>query len=113
MATRLVGPSKVLELIWSAGMVPAGEALDVDLFSRGVPHEELEAETRALAAELAARAPMALALVKQAVYGTATSSLEGTLETEMVYQLRCFQSEDAKEGLRAFLEKRDPTFRGA
>lgn len=110
---RLVGPSKALELIWSGAMVPADEALELGLFSRVVPHEGLEAETRALAAELAARAPLALALAKQAVYGTAASSLAETLETEMSYQLRCFQSEDAKEGLQAFLEKRDATFRGA
>jgi enoyl-CoA hydratase/carnithine racemase len=110
---RLVGPSKALELIWSAAMVPADEALRLGLFSRVVAHERLEAETRAVAAELAARAPMALALAKQAVYGTAASSLTETLETEMDYQLRCFQSEDAKEGLQAFLEKRNPTFRGA
>jgi enoyl-CoA hydratase/carnithine racemase len=109
---RLVGPAMALELIWGGAMVPADEALRLGLFSRVVPHERLERETRAVAAELASRAPLALALAKQAVYGTATSSLAETLETEMDYQLRCFQSQDAGEGLRAFLEKRDPTFRG-
>jgi 2-(1,2-epoxy-1,2-dihydrophenyl)acetyl-CoA isomerase len=110
---RLVGTSKALELIWSGAMLPASEALAMGLFSRVVPHERLAAETDALARELAARAPLALALAKQAVYGSASSTLAETLEMELDCQLRCFQSADAKEGLQAFLEKRDPTFRGA
>jgi enoyl-CoA hydratase/carnithine racemase len=72
----------------------------------------IHAEARAPAADRASRALLALARAQQAVYGTATSSLAETLEMEMDYRLRCFQREDAREGLQAFRAKRDPIFRG-
>jgi enoyl-CoA hydratase/carnithine racemase len=109
---RLVGPAKALELIFSAAMVPAAEALRLGLFNRLVPHERLAEETRSLAAELAAKPPMALALAKRAIYASGDASLSGMLDVELEHQLACFQSEDAKEGLRAFLEKRPPVFQG-
>jgi 2-(1,2-epoxy-1,2-dihydrophenyl)acetyl-CoA isomerase len=109
---RLVGPAKALELIFSAEMVPAAEALRLGLFNRVVPHAELAARTRALAAGLAAKPPMALALAKRAIYASGDASLSLMLDVELEHQLACFQSDDAKEGLRAFLEKRPPVFRG-
>jgi 2-(1,2-epoxy-1,2-dihydrophenyl)acetyl-CoA isomerase len=109
---RLVGPAKALELIYTAEMVPAEEALRLGLFNRVVPQERLADETRALAAALAAKPPLALAMAKRAVYGSDDASLSRMLDVELEHQLACFQSEDAKEGLRAFLEKRTPAFRG-
>ncbi len=109
---RLVGVAKALELIFSAEMVPAEEALRIGLVNRVVPHEQLAAETRAVATMLAAKPPLALALAKRAVYASDAAGLSEMLDVELEHQLACFQSEDAKEGLAAFLDKRAPRFRG-
>ncbi len=109
---RLVGPAKALELVFTAEMVGAEEALRLGLFNRVVPHERLAAETDALARELAAKPPLALALAKASIYASDRSSLDSMLAREMDNQLRCFRSADALEGLTAFLEKRRPVFRG-
>jgi enoyl-CoA hydratase/carnithine racemase len=110
---RLVGPAKALELMFSAEMVPAEEALRLGIFGRVVPHDRLAEETKALAAQVAAQPPIALALIKQAVYRSGDGALSDALDLELAHQLRCFQSADVKEGLAAFLAKRSPTFRGA
>lgn len=109
---RLVGPAKALELIYSAEMLDAQEAHRLGLFNRVVPHDQLGDETRALAQALAAKAPLALGLAKQAVYQSGDRSLAEMLDLELDHQIRCFQSRDAREGLQAFLEKRRPTFHG-
>ncbi len=109
---RLVGASKALELVFSAEMVPADEAFRLGIFSRVVPHDQLEAETRKLAGMLAAKPPIALALAKRAIYESEHRSLEEMLQMELEHQLACFESDDAREGLQAFLEKRTPIFRG-
>jgi len=110
---RLVGPSKALELIFSGEMIDAAEAERLGLFTRVVPHDRLEEETEALARTLAAKPPLALALAKRAVYESGQRSLEQMLQLELEHQLRCFRSADAREGLRAFLDKREPSFRGS
>jgi enoyl-CoA hydratase/carnithine racemase len=110
---RLVGAAKALELMFSGEMVPAPEAARLGIFGRVVPHERLAEETRALAARIAGQPPIALALIKRAVYQSGAASLREALDTELDHQLRCFQSADVKEGLAAFLQKRPPAFRGA
>lgn len=110
---RLVGPAKALELIFTADMIDAAEALRIGLFNRVVPHDTLGEETRALALQLAAKPPIAMARAKRAIYASGDASLQEMLALELENQLACFESEDAKEGLAAFLEKRSPTFRGA
>ena len=74
--------------------------------------DALAGETDAFARLLAAKPPMALALVKEAVYQSDASDLSDMLDVELRHQLRCFASDDATEGLNAFLEKRSPEFRG-
>lgn len=110
---RLVGPAKALELVLTGDMVDAVEAHRIGLFNRVVPHTQLEAETRRLAERLAAKPPLALALAKKAIYQSGHRQLSGMLDIELDHQLQCFTSEDAREGFEAFLEKRDPHFRGA
>jgi len=109
---RLVGAAKALELIFGAEMVSADEALRLGLFTRVVPHDQLGTVTRDVAQSLARKPPKALALVKKAVYASDRHTLDDQLDMELAHQLACFQSEDAKEGLAAFLEKRAPAFRG-
>ena len=109
---RLVGASKALELMFTGEMIGADEGYRIGLFNRVVPHEQLGAETQKLARLLAAKPPMALALVKQAVYASGNHNLDTMLDIELDHQLRCFASEDATEGLNAFLEKRQPLFSG-
>lgn len=109
---RLVGLAKALELIFTADMVDAQEALRLGLFNRIVPHERLVEETRALADRLAAKPPIALALAKQAIHKSVHATLHTALDIELDHQSRCFKTEDAKEGISAFLEKRTPVFRG-
>jgi enoyl-CoA hydratase/carnithine racemase len=109
---RLVGPAKALELIFTAEMVGAAEALRLGLFNRVVPAVALPEATRSLALQLAAKPPVALALAKAAIYDSGDRTLAEALDTELRHQLRCFGTEDTKEGLDAFLSKRSPVFRG-
>ncbi len=109
---RLVGSSKALQLVYSADMIDAEEASRIGLFDRVVPHERLVEETAAYARMLANKPPIALALAKRAIYESERLGLDEMLDLELEHQMRCFKSEDAKEGLQAFLEKRSPSFRG-
>ncbi|HJR64565.1 MAG TPA: enoyl-CoA hydratase [Gemmatimonadaceae bacterium] len=107
---RLVGPAKALELFWLAELIDAGECLRLGLFNRVVPHGALERETREVATALAAKPALSLSLAKRAVYQSMDRSLSEMLDYELDAQLRCFESSDAAEGIRAFMEKRTPTF---
>jgi len=109
---RLVGPSRALELIWSTEMVTAARCLELGLVNRMVPAGRLAEETAQWAARLAALPPIAVRLVKQAVYHGDRSDLASALAREAEYQSICFNSEDATEGLAAFASKRDPIFHG-
>ncbi|MEP6574715.1 MAG: enoyl-CoA hydratase/isomerase family protein [Gemmatimonadota bacterium] len=109
---QLVGPSRALELIWSAEMIDAGRCLELGLFNRVVPHASLHEATATWAARLAALPPIAAGLAKHAVYDSYRSDLSAALAFEYEAQAKCFQSEDAAEGIAAFTSKRVPTFRG-
>ena len=109
---RLVGPAKALELIMTGEMLDARKAERLGIFNRVVPAEDLAEATTTLARQLAAKPPMAMALAKQAIYRSDGQTLDAMLDVELDHQLRCFDSEDATEGLNAFLEKRQPMFRG-
>ena len=92
--------------------VSADEALRLGLVNRVVPDEALEDETRKLAERLREAPPIAIAAAKQAVYIGANQDLETMLRYEVEAQMRCFESRDGKEGVRAFLERRTPHFTG-
>jgi 2-(1,2-epoxy-1,2-dihydrophenyl)acetyl-CoA isomerase len=109
---RLVGPAKALELMFTAEMVDAAEALRIGLFNRVVRHDRLADETMTFARALADKPPIALALAKRAVYESEGSDLPRMLDLELEYQLQCFKTEDAGEGFTAFIEKRAPTYHG-
>lgn len=109
---RIVGVSKALELVFTGDMIDAREAHRIGIFNRLVPADELAAATRELAKQLADKPPIAMALAKKALYQSGTADLEAMLAIEFEFQMRCFKSHDASEGLNAFLEKRKPNFQG-
>ncbi len=109
---RIVGVSRALELMWTGRMVKADEALQLRLFDRVVSANALEVEVTRLAEELAAAAPQAVARIKASVYASAEGNLAEALRREHESQAELFRGEDAREGFRAFLEKRRPEFKG-
>lgn len=109
---RLVGPAKALELIWTTDTVDAPTALALGIVNRVVPADQLVAETRALAARLAAAAPLSLALAKRAVNRALEVGLPEALDYEASLQGIAGRSADHAEGMSAFLEKRPARFTG-
>jgi len=98
---RLVGPAKALELVWSARMVPAAEALALGLFDRVVPHERLQAEARALARLWASHPPLAVRRAKEALYLSEQRSLSAMLDLELAQQMELFATPEAQRRIGA------------
>jgi enoyl-CoA hydratase/carnithine racemase len=109
---RLVTPNKACELFFLGETIDANEALRLGMINYIVEPAELETETRKLAERLRAAPAISVAAAKQAVYMSQTAEMEEMLRFETEAQLRCFESEDGREGVRAFLEKREPKFTG-
>src|SRR5438445_3972154 len=98
---RLVGPSTALELVWSARMVPAAEALALGLFDRVVPQERLQAEARALARLWASQPPLAVRRAKEALYVSEQSTLASMLELELAQQMELLATPEAPRRIRS------------
>ena len=109
---RLVGKGRALELLLTGGMVPADEALRIGLVNRVVPAAEVLDAARAIAAEIAANAPVAVEYCLAAVSSGLEMPLEEALRMEAALFGLCFASEDMREGTSAFLEKRKAAFKG-
>lgn len=109
---RLVTPNKACELFFLGDSINAEEALRLGLINFVVAPSELEAETRKLAERLREAPAIAIAAAKQAVYMSQSAELEEMLRYENEAQMRCFDSDDGAEGVRAFLEKRPAKFTG-
>jgi 2-(1,2-epoxy-1,2-dihydrophenyl)acetyl-CoA isomerase len=103
---RLVGTSKALELVWSARMVPADEALRLGLFDRVVPHVQLSPEARRLAELWAGQPPEAVRGAKEALYASEMSSLASMLDREIAQQNELFTTPEARQRIAAALPKR-------
>jgi len=109
---RLVGMDKACLLTWTGDMIDAKEAERIGLVTMVVPHNELETATRELAEKLAKSAPLAIQRSKRALYEGLDMDIESTMKYIQQLMREIQQSADYKEGTRAFLEKREPIFRG-
>jgi enoyl-CoA hydratase/carnithine racemase len=109
---RQLTPNKACEMFFLGETMNADEALRLGVVNYVVQPAELEAETRKLAERLRNSPAIALAAAKQAVYMSQAAELEEMLRYETEAQMRCFESLDGAEGVRAFLEKREPKFTG-
>jgi len=109
---RLVTPNKACEMFFLGESIDAAEAMRLGIVNQVVAPDDLESATLELAQRLRAAPPIALAAAKHAVYMSQAAELEEMLRYETEAQLRCFESDDAHEGIHAFLEKREPRFTG-
>jgi 2-(1,2-epoxy-1,2-dihydrophenyl)acetyl-CoA isomerase len=110
--TQQVGYQRAFELCATGRRVDANEALTHGLCERVVPADQLEAEVATLAAELAARPPLALAWTKRLLRRSLAAGLDEVLELEAQLQRSATATADHREGVAAFLAKRAPTFEG-
>jgi 2-(1,2-epoxy-1,2-dihydrophenyl)acetyl-CoA isomerase len=111
LLTRVVGLNKAKELCFTAKKISAAEALALGIANHVVPAEELLAEARKLATEIAAGPPVALSMIKSLLNKSSNSTLEQMLEFESYAQTLAYTTPEHKEGVAAFREKRSPNFR--
>lgn len=109
---RMVGPYRMRELYYTARRVPAAEMYELGGISRVVAPDDLMDVALGIAADIARKSPPAIRLAKEALNRVEHLPLKEAYRTEQDYTARLSGYEDSKEAQKAFLEKREPTFRG-
>lgn len=110
---RVVGTAKALELMWTGELIGAAEAERLGIVSRVVPPDDLMKVTRELAARIAQQPPISVELTKRIVYRTLNDDFSRHLDLETWASHICSQTDDSREAVRSFLEKRPPApFKG-
>jgi enoyl-CoA hydratase len=110
--TRAIGKAKTMEMVLTGRFVSAQEALSLRLVNKVVPAEMCLREALTLAGEIAQMSPIAAQLAKESVNRAFETHLDEGLQFERKSFYLCFASEDQKEGMRAFVEKRKAEYRG-
>ncbi len=110
--TRAVGKCKAMEMVLTGKMIAAEEALQWGLVNKVVPVESYLAEAKAVAKEIASKPPVAVRLAKEAVLKAFDTTIEGGLEFERKNFYLLFATDDQKEGMKAFVEKRKAEWKG-
>jgi 2-(1,2-epoxy-1,2-dihydrophenyl)acetyl-CoA isomerase len=110
--TRLAGPGVARDLVLSGRLIDSEEGFRLGLLNWVVPDEDLARFALEKARELRDAAPGSVRWAKEAIALAEGASLDEVLEFEERAQLACFATEDRREGIRAFLEKRRPVFKG-
>ncbi|MDT9026064.1 enoyl-CoA hydratase/isomerase family protein [Rossellomorea yichunensis] len=110
--TKLIGKSRAMEWLLSGDMFTATQALEWGVINRTIAKELLIEETEKFAKKLAAKPPLSLRLIKESVHKAVDSSIYEGMQYERKNFYLLFASEDQKEGMKAFVEKRRPDFKG-
>jgi len=110
--SRLIGMTRAKELIYTGNAIDANTAFTMGLVNKVVPPESLMAEAKELARKLLSKSSIALALAKKAITSGANMNLPSGLDLEAECFALVFATEDQKEGMSAFLQKRKPEFKG-
>lgn len=110
--TRAIGKALAMEMVLTGKFITADQALNFGLINKVVPVEVLMKETIALATEIAEKSPIAVKLAKESVNKAFETSLQEGLHFERKNFYMTFASDDQKEGMKAFVEKRKPDFKG-
>jgi 2-(1,2-epoxy-1,2-dihydrophenyl)acetyl-CoA isomerase len=110
---QLVGPSVAAEMFYLGEMIDAQSAHRLGILNHLFPADQFEAAVAGFAKKIADGPQLAIRAVKQAIFSREKDALMEALEREVQAQLKCFHSHDCLEGIRAFMEKRQPKFQGS
>jgi len=110
--TRVMGLGRGLEFLFTGDFMEAEEAQRLGVLNRMVPADELESATMELARKIAGNPPLAVQTSKMMAYRALDTDLEAALEMSAAYQALALSSEDHREGVNAFMEKREARFKG-